>query len=33
MKILPAIIQREAKPRLSPVVVWQKLLTRLLEQH
>ena len=33
MKTLPAIISRAAKPCLSPVAVWQMLLTRLLEQH
>jgi len=33
MKTLPATISRAAKPCLSPVVVWQMLLTRLLEQH
>jgi len=33
MKILPATISRAAKPCLSPVAVWQMLLTRLLEQH
>ncbi|MFU0874451.1 TA system toxin CbtA family protein [Enterobacter ludwigii] len=33
MKTLPAVTQRAAKPCLSPVVVWQMLLTRLLEQH
>ncbi|HEM8627969.1 TPA: toxin, partial [Citrobacter farmeri] len=33
MKTLPATTQRAAKPRLSPVAVWQMLLTRLLEQH
>ncbi|HCL6628344.1 TPA: toxin [Citrobacter amalonaticus] len=33
MKILPAIQQRAAKPCPSPVVIWQKLLTRLLDQH
>jgi cytoskeleton-binding toxin CbtA-like protein len=33
MKNLPATISRAAKPRLSPVAVWQMLLTRLLEQH
>ncbi|MBM1021982.1 toxin [Enterobacter sp. A11] len=33
MKTLPATTQRGAKPCLSPVAVWQMLLTRLLEQH
>ncbi|MGF2376689.1 TA system toxin CbtA family protein [Klebsiella aerogenes] len=33
MKTLPAIISRAAKPCLSPVAVWQMLLTRLLRQH
>ena len=33
MKILPATISRAAKPCLSPVAVWQMLLTRLLEKH
>lgn len=33
MKTLPATTQRAAKPCLSPVDVWQMLLTRLLEQH
>ena len=33
MKTLPATTQRAAKPCLSPVAVWQMLLTRLLEQH
>ncbi|WP_165463434.1 TA system toxin CbtA family protein [Atlantibacter hermannii] len=33
MKTLPATIPRAAKPCLSPVAVWQMLLTRLLEQH
>lgn len=33
MKTLPATILRAAKPCLSPVAVWQMLLTRLLEQH
>ena len=33
MKTLPATTQRAAKPYLSPVAVWQMLLTRLLEQH
>ena len=32
MKTLPAS-KRAAKPCPSPVVVWQMLLTRLLEQH
>ncbi|EAA5818336.1 toxin [Salmonella enterica] len=33
MKTLPATISRAVKPCLSPVSVWQMLLTRLLEQH
>ena len=33
MKNLPAINLRSANPCLSPVAVWQMLLTRLLEQH
>ncbi|EEV5966935.1 TPA: toxin [Escherichia coli] len=33
MKTLPATISRAAKPCMSPVAVWQMLLTRLLEQH
>lgn len=33
MKTLPATTQRAAKPCPPPVVVWQMLLTRLLEQH
>ena len=33
MKTLPATTQRAVKPCLSPVDVWQMLLTRLLEQH
>ncbi|ECH9869678.1 toxin [Salmonella enterica subsp. enterica] len=33
MKTLPATISRAAEPCLSPVAVWQTLLTRLLEQH
>ena len=33
MKNLPATTQRSAKPFLSPVAVWQMLLTRLLKQH
>lgn len=33
MKPQPAIISRAIKPCLSPVVVWQMLLTRLLEKH
>lgn len=33
MKTLPATILRAAKPCLSPVAVWQMLLTRLLEKH
>jgi len=33
MKTLPATTLRTAKPYPSPVVGWQTLLTRLLEQH
>ncbi|HHU0693075.1 TA system toxin CbtA family protein [Citrobacter sp. Marseille-Q3906] len=33
MKSLPAITRRAAKPCLPPVVVWQMLLTHLLELH
>ncbi|MDM3401845.1 toxin [Citrobacter sp. Cb019] len=33
MKTLPVTISRAAKPCLSPVAVWQMLLTRLLEHH
>ncbi|EPN1930174.1 TA system toxin CbtA family protein [Cronobacter dublinensis] len=33
MKYQPATTLWAAKPCLSPVVVWQMLLTRLLEQH
>ncbi|MEG6039754.1 TA system toxin CbtA family protein [Enterobacter kobei] len=33
MKTLPATISRAAKPCLSPVAVWQMLLTRLLKKH
>ena len=33
MNTLPATTQRAAKPCLSPVAVWQMLLTRLLETH
>ncbi|MGM8718854.1 TA system toxin CbtA family protein [Enterobacter kobei] len=33
MKSLPATTSRAVKPCLSPVAVWQMLLTRLLEQH
>ncbi|HDR2359856.1 TA system toxin CbtA family protein [Escherichia coli] len=33
MKPEPAITTRAIKPCLSPVVVWQMLLTRLLEKH
>ncbi|EGT4950853.1 TA system toxin CbtA family protein [Cronobacter sakazakii] len=33
MKTLPASTLRTAKPCPTPVVVWQTLLTRLLEQH
>lgn len=33
MKTLPVTISRAAKPCMSPVAVWQMLLTRLLEQH
>ena len=29
----PATTQRAVKPCLSPVAIWQILLTRLLEQH
>ncbi|SEO95925.1 MULTISPECIES: TA system toxin CbtA family protein [Enterobacter] len=33
MKYQPATTLWAAKPSLSPVAVWQMLLTRLLEQH
>ena len=33
MNTIPATISQAAKPCLSPVAVWQMLLTRLLEQH
>lgn len=33
MNTLPAINQRAVQPCPPPVVVWQMLLTRLLEQH
>ena len=33
MKTLPATTLRAAKPRPSPVIVWQMLLSRLLDQH
>lgn len=33
MKPQPATTSRAIKPCLSPVAVWQMLLTRLLEQH
>ncbi|EBA3088521.1 toxin [Salmonella enterica] len=33
MKFLPTTNMRAAKPCLSPVTVWQMLLSRLLEQH
>lgn len=33
MKYQPATTLRAANPCLSPVAVWQMLLTRLLEQH
>ncbi|HID4131192.1 TPA: TA system toxin CbtA family protein [Pluralibacter gergoviae] len=33
MKHLPATTSRAAKPCLSPLAVWQMLLTRLLEKH
>ncbi|HBR1512818.1 TPA: toxin [Klebsiella quasipneumoniae subsp. quasipneumoniae] len=33
MKPQPATTSRAAKPCLSPVAVWQMLLTRLLEKH
>ncbi|HAU5442485.1 TPA: toxin [Cronobacter sakazakii] len=33
MKTLPATTQQTAKLCLSPVAVWQMLLTRLLEKH
>ncbi len=33
MKFLPTTNMRAAKPYLSPVTIWQMLLSRLLEQH
>ncbi|HAT3775465.1 TPA: toxin [Citrobacter freundii] len=33
MKTLPATTLRAAKPCPSPVIVWQMLLSRLLDQH
>ncbi|MCY1697262.1 TA system toxin CbtA family protein [Lelliottia sp. SL45] len=33
MKILPVSRNREASSRLSPVEIWQQLLTYLLERH
>lgn len=33
MKPQPAATSRAVKPCLSPVAVWQMLLTRLLEKH
>lgn len=33
MKLQPAATSRAVKPCLSPVAIWQILLTRLLEQH
>lgn len=33
MKFLPTTNMRAAKPCLSPVNIWQMLLSRLLEQH
>ena len=33
MKPQPATTSRAVKPCLSPVAIWQMLLTRLLEQH
>ncbi|HBC2890388.1 TPA: toxin [Citrobacter freundii] len=33
MKTIPAIAQRAAKPCPPPVLVWQTLLARLLDQH
>ena len=33
MKPQPVTTLRAAKPCLSPVAVWQMLMTRLLEQH
>ena len=33
MKPQPATTSRAVKPCLSPVTVWQMLLTRLLEKH
>ncbi|ECC1558892.1 TA system toxin CbtA family protein [Klebsiella grimontii] len=33
MTFLPTTNMRAAKPCLSPVTIWQMLLSRLLEQH
>ena len=33
MKTLPTTTLRAAKPCASPVIVWQMLLSRLLDQH
>ena len=33
MKFLPTTNMRAAKPCLSPVTIWQMLLTRLLKKH
>lgn len=33
MKTLPATTLQAARPCLSPVAVWQMLLSRLLDQH
>ncbi|MDN6448018.1 TA system toxin CbtA family protein [Hafnia alvei] len=33
MKFLTATNMRAEKPRLSPVTIWQMLLSRLLEKH
>ena len=33
MELQPAATSRAVKPCLSPVAIWQILLTRLLEQH
>ena len=33
MKFLPTTNMRAPKPCLSPVTIWQMLLSRLLEQH
>ncbi len=33
MEFLPATNMRAAKPCLSPVTIWQMLLSRLLEQY